>query len=147
MKLSEYIKIAKVGDIVKFNINGWFNKEREITDIEGTILRGRTISTKEFDENNKHYGTAWGFSINDYPDGDIEIINNNKNMNLKEKFMLAFTKEPQKSFRKAGITDGDDLLTTEGTQVFLSWLLHNKFSDEFKKGIVDDILKDADKEE
>lgn len=71
----------------------------------------------------------------------------NKMSELKEKFVLALTKEPQKSFRKAGITDGDNLLTTEGQQVFLTWLLNNKFSDEFKKDVVDDILKKKDSDE
>ena len=45
-----------------------------------------------------------------------------KTMNIKEQFLLAITAEPQKSFRKAGITNGDDLLTEDGQKVFLSWL-------------------------
>jgi hypothetical protein len=69
--------------------------------------------------------------------------NNNKSilMNIKEKFVLALTKEPQKSFRKAGITNGDDILTDEGTKVFLSWLLHKKYADEFKTEVVNELLK------
>jgi hypothetical protein len=63
-------------------------------------------------------------------------------MGLKECFILSLAKEPQKSFWKAGITNGDDLLTDEGAKVFLSWLLHNKFSEDFKKDVVDDLLKD-----
>jgi hypothetical protein len=62
-------------------------------------------------------------------------------MNIKEKFVLALTKEPQKSFRKAGITNGDDILTDEGTKVFLSWLLHKKYADEFKTEVVNELLK------
>jgi hypothetical protein len=63
---------------------------------------------------------------------------------LKEAFVLSLTKEPQKSFRKAGITDGDDLLTDEGQKIFLSWLLHQKYSEDFKSTVVDDLLKDQD---
>lgn len=64
-----------------------------------------------------------------------------KNMTLKEKFVLSLTKEPKKSFRKAGITNGDDLITDEGSRIFLSYLLHEKFANDFKKEIVDDMLK------
>ena len=57
-------------------------------------------------------------------------------MSLKEKFALAFKSEPEKSFRQAGITNGDDLLTDEGQSIFLSWLL-KKNGDDFKKEVVD----------
>jgi len=72
-----------------------------------------------------------------------ELVVNNKNMNLIEKAVLAVTPEPQKSFRKAGITNGDGILTDEGMKVFLSFLL-SKNQDEFKTAIVDPIL--AEKE-
>mgnify|MGYP001565820297 FL=1 len=69
-------------------------------------------------------------------------------MNIKEKFVLAITPEPKKSFRKVGITDGDDILTDEGTRIFLTWLLHNKYAEEFKKDVVDGILEEErDKKE
>jgi len=80
------------------------------------------------------------------PTCDIEIINENitnKNMNITEKFVLAMTKEPQKSFRKAGITNGDDLLTSDGEKIFLTWLL-TKNADAFKAEVVDDLLKEKD---
>jgi len=62
-------------------------------------------------------------------------------MDIKEKFLLAITAEPKRSFRKAGITNGDDLLTDDGMKVFLSWLL-TKNQDDFKKEVVDPILED-----
>ena len=68
-------------------------------------------------------------------------------MNLKEKFVLALTEEPQKSFRKSGITDGDDILTEEGTRVFVSWLLHKKYADEFKTEVVEGMLEEKEEEE
>lgn len=70
----------------------------------------------------------------------------NKNMNIIQKYALVLTKEPQKSFRKAGITNGDDILTEDGQKVFLSWLLHAKYADDFKKEIVDDMLKDLEED-
>lgn len=80
-------------------------------------------------------------------DENLELINNfTNNMNIKEKFVLALTSEPKKSFRKAGITNGDDLLTEEGQGVFLTWLLHSKYADEFKTAVVDDLLKNADRD-
>jgi hypothetical protein len=90
-------------------------------------------------------GTYWILEEN------LEGINEanasqNKNMNIKEKFALALTKEPQKSFRKLGITNGDDMLTDDGVKVFMSWLLNSKFAEEFKKDVVDDMLKELEEE-
>ena len=62
---------------------------------------------------------------------------------IKEKFLISLKSEPQKSFRKAGITNGDDMLTSEGRDIFLTWLL-NKHGLEFKKDVVDGILENKD---
>ena len=70
-----------------------------------------------------------------------------KPMSLRERFVLAITPEPKKSFRKAGITNGDDLLTESGRDIFLAYLLHNKFATDFKKEVVDDILKEKEQED
>lgn len=70
----------------------------------------------------------------------------NKIMDIKEKFILALTAEPKKSFRKAGITDGDDMLTSEGQSVFLNWLLHSVYAEQFKTEVVEGLLKE-DKEQ
>lgn len=72
-------------------------------------------------------------------EGIINITNKN-NMNIKDKFLLAFKKEPEKSFRLAEITNGDDFLTEDGQKIFLSWLLKNH-GEEFKTAVVDDLLK------
>ncbi len=63
-----------------------------------------------------------------------------KKMDIKEKFALAFKSEPEKTFRKAGITNGDDFLTSEGQNIFLSWLL-KKHGEEFKKEVVDLLME------
>lgn len=76
--------------------------------------------------------------------GVLELINSNINfMNLKEKFVQVFLKEPEKSFRKAEITNGDGILTTDGQSVFLGWLL-KKHGDEFKTEVVDELLKEKE---
>lgn len=75
--------------------------------------------------------------------------NNNeimKPMTLLEKFALSFTKEPQKTFRKLNITNGNDMLTGEGANIFLTWLLQNKHADEFKKNCLDKMVKEHNKE-
>lgn len=64
---------------------------------------------------------------------------------LLEKFANIFTKEPFKSFRKASITNGDDMLTPDGARIFLNWLLKSKFSKDFNEEIVQEILKDDKK--
>lgn len=76
-------------------------------------------------------------------ESQLELINDNETImsSIKEKFVLAITPEPQKSFRKAGITNGDDLLTDDGQKIFLSWLL-TKHAEEFKKNVVDGLLED-----
>lgn len=72
--------------------------------------------------------------------------NEEKNMSsLTSKFVEALTPEPMRSFRKAGITNGDNLLTEEGTRIFLSWLL-NANADMFKREVVDQILDNKKKE-
>lgn len=74
---------------------------------------------------------------------DVELIEEFKNnkIKMKEKFVLAFKSEPEKSFRKAGITNGDDFFTEDGQKVFLSWLL-KKHGAEFKVEVVDELLKE-----
>jgi hypothetical protein len=66
-------------------------------------------------------------------------------MNIKEKFLIFFTQEPYKSFRKAKIVDEKNLLTYEGAEVFLNWLLM-KYADEFKKEVVDELLQEKTEE-
>jgi len=71
-----------------------------------------------------------------------ELINNKSIMsNLKEKFVQIFLSEPEKSFRKAGITNGDGILTSEGQEVFLTWVL-KKYGSEFKTDVVDKLLEE-----
>lgn len=67
--------------------------------------------------------------------------NNVKNMNtLTEKFALAFKKEPEKTFIKAGVMKADGTLTSEGNAIFIGYLLQ-KFGADFKKDVVDEIVK------
>ena len=85
-------------------------------------------------------------NVNTFYERNLTLIkNNNKKMNIKDSFTLAFKQEPEKSFRKTGITNGDDFLTEDGQKVFLSWLLKKNGAD-FKKEVVDDLLKEIEKD-
>lgn len=100
------------------------------------------ISKIVFTEDNSkyHYNLA-GLSPM-FSDDEIKLTN--KNMNIKEQFTLAMTPEPQKSFRKVGITNGDNILTEDGMKIYLSWKLM-KDADAFKKEVVDDMLAEQEK--
>lgn len=121
----------RVGDKVNLIDNKNFNSIP--VGKQGTIIEsGIGINTVDFG-----YGTYQSVY-----NSQLALTNENKTMNIKEKFILAITPEPKKSFRKVSITDGDDVLTEEGTKVFLTWLLHNKYAEEFKTDVVDGILKE-----
>lgn len=84
-------------------------------------------------------GASYGSHVS-----ELKLKNNIHIMkDIKERFTLAFKQEPEKSFRKTGITNGDDFLTDDGQKVFLAWLL-KKHGEEFKTDVVDDLLKDLE---
>lgn len=90
------------------------------------------------DKNTMDVSDKWAFEF------QFELISNsdnvaNKKMTLREKFLVSLKKEPEKSFRKAEITNGDDMLTEDGKNIFLSWLLTKNGAD-FKKEVIDEIL-------
>jgi len=93
---------------------------------------------------------SFGRNCNCFTAEHLEEINSNSNnkksfmSTLTEKFTLALTKEPQKTFRKVGVTNGDDILTEDGEKVFLAWLLNTKFAEDFKKDVADEMLKDLE---
>lgn len=74
---------------------------------------------------------------------ELVSTSNKTNMNITEKFALAFKSEPEKSFRKAGITNGDDFLTEDGQKIFLSFLL-KKYGNEFKAEVVDKLVEEKE---
>lgn len=79
-------------------------------------------------------------------ESEVELLKfSYKNMSIKEKFALSLTPEPQKTFRKLGITNGDNLMTEEGSTIFLTWLL-SQHQDAFKKEVCDDMLKEQEEE-
>lgn len=76
-------------------------------------------------------------------ESSLRLLESNNKLNMKEKFITMFLSEPEKSFRKAGITNGDGLLTDDGQKVFLTWIL-KKNGDTFKTEVVDEFLKEEE---
>lgn len=60
---------------------------------------------------------------------------------LTEKFKLAMTSEPKKTFIKKGICNPDGSFTPEGRELFEQYQL-TKLGDDFKKDVVDLITED-----
>lgn len=67
-----------------------------------------------------------------------------KDMSIIEKFALSLKSEPEKTYRKTGITDSRDILTDEGQKIFLTWLLkkNDKFLEEVATPLLEEIEKD-----
>jgi hypothetical protein len=130
----------KVGDMVRIlDTNGSFSPFSV-----GDIREIRCVSSTHvfFDYNGIGNCCNCGKHTWEIKYEQVELINNNyKNMNIKEKFITAFLSEPEKSFRKAGITNGDGFLTEDGQSMFLSWLLKKDWV-AFKKDVVDELLKE-----
>jgi hypothetical protein len=127
----------KVGDIVKNNGSGVACSS--VLPDDGTVLTvvndGGTLQVKR-NGSNCSCQSGW------------ELVSSNNNF-MVEGLIAAFkgltVGEPQKSFRKLGITDEQDLMTTDGSRIFLSWLL-TRYADDFSKEVVDG-LKKQDEEE
>ncbi len=87
---------------------------------------------------------------------NLELITSNetnklegKPMETLKKFIInVLTKEPMKSFRKSGITDGENIVTDVGAKVFLTWLISHdtEMAKAFKAEVVDEMLKKEEKE-
>jgi len=64
---------------------------------------------------------------------------------LKEIVAGLFTSEPQKSRQKAGITDAQGNLTSEGKDIFLNHLLNGGTAADFDSKIVLPVVAEMDK--
>lgn len=128
---------------------GYYQKKLEALkhkDLAYPLIVQKFHGDREFTYHLKQPNGLYGFANDaDWCDEELEFYNK-QNMNIKEKFLISLKSEPHKSFRKAGITNGDDMLTDEGREIFLGYLL-SKYGDDFKKDVVDELLKKEDKEE
>jgi hypothetical protein len=125
----EYVNYTGIINSVYLNNNETASVIRDDYHTDWTIQRNQN-------------GT-WGGNVTR---GHIELISTSTFggcMDIKGNFILSLVKEPNKSFRKAGITDNNDLLTDDGQKIFMSWLLHKKYADEFKTSVVDEMTKDT----
>ncbi len=130
----------KVGDKVKIKVGGVSDActthGGEETTISAIISGHRSSlgRSDNYAETSPNIGNYWLT--------DLILIENN--MSIKEQFTLALTPEPQKTFRKLGITNGDNLLTDEGGNIFLTWLL-SKNQEAFKTEVCVDMLVEQEK--
>jgi hypothetical protein len=160
MEIREAVGKIKVGDTVI--TNGYRNTFLLNFDIKGRVIKtnkdGFYLEVTEigkygnwFKENFKPWSISW-----DNKGAYIHILSSEetkkwsqlikeKIMNIKEKFLLFLTQEPYKSLRKAKIVDDQNMLTDDGATIFLGWLLM-KYADEFKKEVVDKLLKEQKEE-
>lgn len=155
-KLSNF----KVGDSVdvKTLASGW--KAGVVMCIHGSCLcvrcldsniSGRGCVIREDGEERKAFiidgdaGAEWD-RIRLVKQGKSSSTNNNnltKNFmsSLVKKFQSLLLPEPEKTFRKAGVTNESDALTNEGHELFLAFLL-KKHGTEFKTEVVDVLVKE-----
>lgn len=145
MTIQEYEKIAQVGD--RIVTNGDILGQRIGEEFIGVVYeineRGFYM---EIDYKVKSL-SGWYISFkNDQAYVDVLESNNKKEktMNLLEKFTQTLLSEPEKTFRKVGVTNGDNILTEEGQKIFLTWLL-GKYGDDFKKEVVDKLVEEEKK--
>ncbi len=122
----------KVGDLVR-RFRGGHNDGMDIGDtgIIGSI--DNWINVRRNKDGNISMGNS--------PENLELITTNMAETSIIEKFKTSLLKEPLKSFRKAGITNGDNMLTSDGQAMFLSYLLE-KNGDAFKADVVDALLAD-----
>lgn len=139
----------KVGDIVRYKPEAGASPPSAYTSV--TVFRIQCVHPGQ--RNKYHilprpqYNCGDTCPVGAWQAGDYELDLaketklTNKIMKITEKFTLALTPEPQRSFRKAGITNGDNILTDEGAKIFLTWLLKEN-EDAFKKEVVDGLLEE-----
>ena len=91
---------------------------------------------------------TWGGSGNE---GKLEIIsksittNKTTKMGLLNKLAELVAKEPWKTFKKLGITNGDDLLTNEGRELYIQWKFKQD-ADKFAEEVATPMLEAQEKE-
>lgn len=130
MKVKDCKGILEVGDWVRTNESGIYKLEGEIGEIQNDsffVWQNECIGGRgKLKPETKGYKFSCMVFF-DNEKAEIEILTKttkpNNTMSLKEAFATLFTKEPYKTFRKAGITNGDNELTSEGRDIFLAWLL------------------------
>lgn len=125
----------KVGDRVQFTGRGWGaysvnNKIGKIVEhCGGTVYR---INTEGVTSQWDFYNEAFSVTL---------LTNNNIMTNLTSKLKLLTKGEPAKTFIKTGITNNEDILTPEGTELFLNWLFEKNKAD-FNKEVATPLLEE-----
>lgn len=122
------MNIFKIGDRVRV-VRGSTNEH------------GYEFTVKIITENNIYYPERGN---GDY-ERNLELVESKKSFmaTLKSIWRNLNASEPEKSFRKAGIVNDSGELTSEGYEIFSSYLL-KRFGDDFKKEVVDGIIHEME---
>ena len=132
----------KVGDRVQFTGSGWRDRKNKIATIE-------KVREKNCDTDKQYYDVKFkdGFlTYYHFEDNySVTLINNNTMTNLTTRLKLLTKGEPAKTFIKTGITNEQDILTPEGTELFLNWLFKKNKAD-FNKEVATPLLEEEEKE-
>lgn len=132
----------EVGDRVEFIGNKWVSQINKTIRIVESIEKGVGFYVSSWNNIIKFDCSAY-YNLSNIGIKLIKNVNKN-NMNLIEKIKEATLKEPEKSFRKCGVTGADGELTDQGTEAFIQWLFEQN-KDKFNEEVVQPILKE-DKE-
>lgn len=129
----------KVGDKVKIKYSDSFTP-----DIKNMMEKTNIFTIKECALNNRYileeFTTHYAFL-----EDCLELINNNKNMNLIEKYKLTLKGEPEKTLIKTGIMSSEEILTSDGKDLFFEWLFQQN-KKQFTDEVASKILKEEEKE-
>lgn len=146
MLISESRGKIRVGDWVKTNGGGsckWFEGYvGEITERQFYIWQNeRDGGVGVLSPASAGFKYSWTVRFED--SNLIEILKSPNTMgsttSLVEQYNESLLDEPTKTFRKTGIIDRDNRLTSEGQAVFVNWLFQ-KHQDKFKTEVVDKFL-------
>lgn len=129
----------KIGDKVRVKKDHSFYKSCSSAKTEYliiTLIEGGTFYWDSYEKNGEKFDSCYGHNLSNK---DLEYY---KTMgSLKEKFIKIFTKEPYKTFREKGITNGDDLLTADGIEMYINWLF-KRDADAFKTEVADNLQEE-----
>lgn len=90
-------------------------------------------------------GFKYSWYVRKADDGTVEVLSSKKNImtNVLEKFKVSLLPEPEKTFRKLGLIDGDNMLTNDGTTLMMNFLL-NKHKKEFNDEVVSKLVDEKE---
>ncbi len=141
----------QVGDVVEvLDFRGSTDSPSWVYQMDSTVGGTYTVSSVASSNIPKCASLGTGYAYNQkwlklIKKKDGTLISTKNMTSLIEKAKLAYKKEPEKSFIKAGIKNMSGDLTPDGEKVFMQFLFKQNET-EFKKEVVDPILEEMKEE-